>query len=220
MVAQRRSIQWVASTHVANTCIVMPLALSLLVALVLVVLNIASVIALNPAWLTTQSGLVIFFLSLFGIDTLGKILGVYYSIGYLRKYTIIERPTACIMPAVGWFVALHIILFAANVARSGFDITSLVVFCVYLGLWTWVFWFLTKRGFEKMERQALAPNVTPTMTERRQRTNVEDASKSQPTAAPVLDPTIKLQKLKQLLDQGLITEEDYTVRKEKLLNEL
>jgi len=100
MAKKKQSVFWVVSTHVLTTGFAMPAVAGLI--------SVAIVVA-------TQPSAVADFLLLLGLQTLGYIGGVYYSLSYIRKVALIEHPLACVKPSIITFALLAILGFAVNV---------------------------------------------------------------------------------------------------------
>jgi hypothetical protein len=148
MPKKKRSLFWVVSTHVLTTGFAMP--------------AIAGMVA-APIASTYPSAIGGLLLAL-GFQTLGYVGGVYYSLSYLRKVTLIECPLACVKPSIVTFIVLAVLGFVINAEllfhgerakelNVAVGIVALVVFYIVI---TFAFARITQRGFQEIERQ-MAP---------------------------------------------------------------
>ena len=138
-----RSITWVASTYVLTAGFAMPLIAVLIGSLVL-----------------SQKTLPPFseFLILLVIQAVGYIAGIFYSLSYIQKVTVIEKPLACIKPSIIWFFALATLGFIVTLVRTiqenqispALAISCLIAYYAAVSL---IFIRLTKMSFSRMQPQ-------------------------------------------------------------------
>jgi hypothetical protein len=96
------------------------------------------------------------FPGLLAIQALGYIGGVFYSLSYIRKVALVQRPVDCIRPSIITFIVLAVFGFALNawivVQQQAINhtvrIVSLTVFYVVI---CFAFAKITASGFSRME---------------------------------------------------------------------
>ena len=150
MAKKKRSVFWVVSTHVVTTGFAMPV--------------VAGVVGSAIAVATQPSAVGRFFL-LLGLQSLGYIGGVYYSLSYIRKVALIEHPLACVKPSIITFAVLAVLGFAVNVVslfgerskemNAVIGIVGLVVFYIVI---SFAFAKITQQGFRAIEGQMTPPS--------------------------------------------------------------
>ncbi len=139
---KQRSLFWVVSTHVITTGFAMP--------------TLAGMIGYALTEQVRSSPLVAF-LILLGLQALGYIGGVFYSLSYIRKTSCIDNPTACIKPSIITFVVLAVVGFGINATSLFYqqhNVNPVVGAVVLLGFYAiicLVFARVTQRGFSRMK---------------------------------------------------------------------
>ncbi len=101
---------------------------------------------------------------LLAVQALGYIGGAYYSLAYIRKVALIERPVACIKPSIIAFCVLSTIGLVLSVASIVgqqppvitpiVGITGVLAFYLVICL---AFARITQQGFSKMEPSTPEP---------------------------------------------------------------
>jgi hypothetical protein len=95
------------------------------------------------------------FLFVLALVTLGYVGGTFYSLSYLRKVAIMERPRACLTPSVVMFGALcslPLIFSFGKVPALGFGL-----FAGYFSAITLCFAFITRWGISRLASDREAP---------------------------------------------------------------
>jgi hypothetical protein len=140
---KRRSRFWVVTTHALTAGFAMPVLAIILGDLLAATLQLPFLQAL----LTTSA-----------LQALGYIVGTFHSLAYLRKTTIVEKPTKCIVPSVVAFAVFG--SFPSTIAVPILclkpSLFALVYADIQLGLFlifVIVFSHATKHAFRAMEAQ-------------------------------------------------------------------
>jgi hypothetical protein len=140
---KNRSVFWIVSTHVLTSGFVMPL----LAFIVFYVITMNAGTAVRSFGPLAELGL------LLALMTLGYVGGVLYSLSYLTKVAIMERPLACITPSIITFSILGVLFLAADIAKSwqrGIDIMATALLAFYYAGITVLFAVFTQRGFRRI----------------------------------------------------------------------
>jgi hypothetical protein len=110
------------------------------------------------------------FLLALGIQALGYIGGVYYSLSFIRKVALIARPLACVKPSIITFAVLAVLGFIFNVlssfggrAKEMNPIIANVGLVVFYIVILFAFVKITQNGFRAIESQ-MAPQSTADAT--------------------------------------------------------
>ena len=142
---KHRSVFWVVSTHVLTTGFAMPM--------------ITYVIGVSVLTATKQSP-VTAFLILLALRMLGYIGGAFYSLSYISKIALVEKPSRCIKPSIITFVVLASISYGVNVAgivaqqpQKINPIAGIIGLLVFYAVICFAFARITQQGFLQMESQ-------------------------------------------------------------------
>ncbi len=165
---KHRSVFWVVSTFVLTT-VTSGFVISFLVAPVIGQLT-AALFPSPPREVASYS--VSSFIGYSVWLTLGYMGGAWYSLRYIRKVALIDRPQACSVPAVATFAVLaalavpvHVFLtqliigLARGHSPQGWERLTIAVGVLHT-LITVVFAVQTKRGFARMENRGQEPSQT------------------------------------------------------------
>ena len=162
-VLKHRSVFWVVSTYVLTTG-TSGFVISFLVAPVIGLL-LAALFPSPPRSVPVYS--VSSFIGYSVWLTLGYMGGTWYSLRYIRKVALVDRPQACVVPAVATFAVLaalaipvHGFILALSIghALQGSEAQRYTIAVGVLhALITVVFAVLTKRGFARMAEHGQEP---------------------------------------------------------------
>lgn len=133
---RKRSVFWMVSTHVVTAGFAFPFLASVLL-----------VVIITSGWIwMSPLAQMLFSVALLSLAYIG---GTCYSLSYLRKVAVCDRPQACIVPSIvvfGVLAGASLMLTYGKVEPMEFGILT-----VYFAGITLFFAFITRRGFLRMD---------------------------------------------------------------------